>query len=722
MLRPTFHESWHRVAGLRPRLRASVHVSRQQFRGRRWHVLEDPASGRYFRLDDAGYEFVGRLDGTSTVTDAWRASMQKLGDDGLTQGDVVGLLGQLWQADLLWAEAAGDTRAMFARGRERRARELRGYLASLLFLRIPLFDPDALLNRWSPLVAWLVGPIGAVLWLVLVLVGAWHLVGRSDELLRDTSSVLAGANLLPLALTFVLIKALHELGHAVTCKVYGQQSGRGGEVHTIGVMLLIFMPVPYVDATSSWGLRSRFQQIVVAAAGMIVELACAAIAAVVWARTGEGTLVNAIASNVILLAGVSTLVFNGNPLLRFDGYYILSDLIGVPNLAHRSQEYLRHLVKRHVYGVRESESPAQDAAEARWLFGYGVASSLYRVVVYVGIALFIASQQFLVGGAILLFVVIAWVIAPILKLLHYLAQSPELERTRRRAALSTAGFAGVVLAPLGLAPAPDSARIEGIAEPRAYEVITARTDGFIRAGAQTGINVRPGEGTTLLELENAELGRRGEVLDAELERLRVSRALAFRDDPARAVQIDGQIAVAQEQRRRVSEQVGLLRVEPAIAGQWIAPGLDAMVGSFAPRGTAIGLVADMSELRVRAVLDQRRAAIVIEEGGAEVDVRPRMRPDQQMLARLERVLPGGQRSLPAASLGVVGGGATPTSAEDQRGLRTTEDVFEAWIALPADHGLLLGQRVEVRIALRQRPLAVQWFRSLRQVLQERFSF
>lgn len=721
MDRPTFHESWHRVADLRPRLRGSIRVIRQNFRGERWHVLEDPASGLFFRINGTAYDFVARLDGRSTVDLAWRQCIEHRGDDAMTQGEAIGLLGQMWRSNLIWAEAPADTRSMFARQRERKARELRGYVSSLFFLRLPLFDPDPLLNRWAPLLGWLFGPIGAVLWALMVVVGFWHVVDRPGALASGAASILSGDNLLPLYLTYAMIKALHEMGHAVSCKVFGQRSGTGGEVHAIGVMFLLFLPIPYVDASSSWALRSRAQRMVIAAAGILIEVACAAVAAVVWARTAEGSLTHAIAYNAMFLSSLSTILFNGNPLLRYDGYYVLSDLIGVPNLAQRSQEYLKWMVRSAAWRVRGVRNPATSPSEAAWLASYGVLSMAYRMVVYAGLAVFIASQQFLLGGAILIVGVVLWCFVPAGRFVHYLLRSPELERSRRRAVLSTLAALGAVLLPGLLVPVPDHARAEGVSEPREYEVVHAKADGFVERAAPSGSQAGPGSDEPLVVQRNDELERRREALLAELERLRVTRALAFRDDPARAFQIDRQVSAAEDQARSVAEQVASLRVRSSVSGQWIAPRADHLVGAYLARGATIGLVADLSGMRLRVVLDQRTASAIIDEAATSVDVRALGRPSQRIHATLLRVLPAGQRQLPSASLGIIGGGATPTIAADERNLTATEEVFEAWIDLPADHGLLPGQRVIARFTLTPRPILIQAGRALRQVLQERFN-
>jgi putative peptide zinc metalloprotease protein len=208
---------------------------------------------------------------------------------------------------------------------------------------------------------------------------------RWPELSNSFSDrVLAVDNLFVLYLVFPLIKALHELGHASATKA------GGGEVHDLGIVLLVLLPVPYVEASAATVFKSKYRRALVGAAGMGVELFVAAIAFYIWLLVEPG-LVRAILFNVMLIASVSTLLFNGNPLLRYDAYYILADLIEIPNLAVRSTRYWGYLIERYILGVHDAEAPDASWAEKVWFLFYGFASTLYRIFVTIVIALFIAG-------------------------------------------------------------------------------------------------------------------------------------------------------------------------------------------------------------------------------------------------------------------------------------------------------------------------------------------
>ncbi|MDH3585337.1 MAG: PqqD family protein, partial [Phycisphaerae bacterium] len=251
--RPTFSENWHRVDKLKPRLLSSIRNFRQQFRGRMWHVLADPANNQYFRLDAPAYYFIGLLDGRRTIAEAWDSSNTAFGDSAPTQGEVIRLLGQLYTSNLLHADLPPDAQQMFSRYHKRVTREVRGYLSNFLFVRVPLFDPNRILNNWVHLMGWMFGPIGMILWAALIGAGFYFLAGHWGELLANASpqELLKTENAILLYFCFAAIKAIHEFGHGFACKHFGRKNGVGGDVHTMGIMLLVFAPVPYVDASSS---------------------------------------------------------------------------------------------------------------------------------------------------------------------------------------------------------------------------------------------------------------------------------------------------------------------------------------------------------------------------------------------------------------------------------------------------------------------------------------
>ena len=493
--RPTFSESWYRVAGLRPRLRSALQTHRQHYRGQMWHVLQDPSNNQFFRLNEAAYRFVAMLDGRRTVAEVWRTSNDQLGDAAPTQGEAIQLLGQLYTSNLLMGEVPPDAEGLFRRYKKRVTREVQGYLTNLLFIRIPLIDPDRFLERFVPLFGAVFSWWGLVLWVGLLATGIYFIADKTGALVDQASNILSPERLPLLYASFVIVKIFHEFGHAFACKKFGKASGSSGEVHVMGVMFLVFTPLPYVDASSAWALRNKWHRVVVGASGMLVEIGIAAVAAVIWSQTGEGTL-HAICYNVMFIASVSSVLFNGNPLLRYDGYYILSDLVEIPNLAQRGKEYLYYLVKKYVYGVRHPRDPSHTRGEKCWFLFYTFASTTYRVFISLAILMFVADFLPFIGALLAAGALTAWVLVPLGKWIHYLVSGGELVRTRGRAVAATLLFVAAVVGGVGLVPAPDRFYVEGVVEPDEMQVVHAGADGFIETFLPSGREAEPSRAST----------------------------------------------------------------------------------------------------------------------------------------------------------------------------------------------------------------------------------
>ncbi|NIA06445.1 MAG: PqqD family peptide modification chaperone [Actinobacteria bacterium] len=725
--RPTFSESWYRVADLRPRLRSTVQIHRQYFRGQMWHVVQDPTNNQFFRLNDSAYHFVALLDGQRCVSEVWYICNEELADSAPTQGEVIQLLGQLYAANLLQAELPPDAEGLFNRYRKRIKREVQGHLTNLLFVRIPLFDPDHFLDRWVGVFGNIFSWYGLAVWLVLVGTGLYFVAGRVGDMASRAGGILDPANLPYLYLSFIFVKICHEFGHSFACKKFGRSDGSGGEVHVMGIMLLVFMPMPYMDATSAWAFRKGRTRAAVAASGMYVELAIAAVAAMIWAKTASP-----IAYNVMFIASVSTLLFNANPLLRYDGYYILSDWLEIANLAPRSRQYIYYLVKRYVWGVGRAQNPAHTPGEKFWLPVYGISSTLFRVFIVTKILLFVAGKLFIVGVILALAAVVAWVFVPLGKFLHYLGTSGELARVRLRAVVSTAAMVAGIAIIIGLIPAADRGRIEGVVEPSRLAIVHMAADGFVTDFMSSEQKVSP-DGPPLLKAQNPDLETQLEQLEARREQLRVQKRLAQTREVAGTQILSKQIAALEEQIQRVEDQLRSLELHSPLEseGIWIAPNIERFKGAFIRRGDRVGLVASLDDLFIRATAGQEVAARLIAEAKGKygtVEIRVKGRPDMELRGNIEKILPAGQERLPSAALGYAMGGSMATEPGDEKGIKTAARFFEIHIEPIVSEGaenrenvrLFSGQRVIVRFETPPKPLMVQWYRSLLQMLQRRF--
>ena len=268
-----FSESWYRIADLKPRLRSHAQIHRHTYRKRDWYVLEDHATGQFHRFSAEAYHVIGLMEGTLTLDQIWHQACGSLGDDMPTQQEVIQLLFQLHQANVLQTDMPPDMADLYRRQMREKKKKLIGQLISPFAIRFPLFDPERFLAATQFMVRFLFSWVGLITWVVVVVSGLVLAGIHWRELTMNMADqVLATENLFWLGLVYPVIKTLHEFGHAYAVKRWG------GQVHEMGVMLLVFMPIPYVDATSSVAFREKYKRMMVGAAGILVEIFLASLA------------------------------------------------------------------------------------------------------------------------------------------------------------------------------------------------------------------------------------------------------------------------------------------------------------------------------------------------------------------------------------------------------------------------------------------------------------
>ena len=705
--------SWYRIAELRPRLRSHFRVQRHLYRGVRWYVLQDAISRRTHRFDARAYFVIGLMDGRRPMQGIWEAALGRYGDEAPTQEDLIRILSQLHLADVVQCDTTPDVAELLRRMHRMRSRsQLARWLAPLA-VKIPLFDPDRMLDRVIDWYRPLFGAGGAVLWLAVVGWGVFTAVQQWNELTHDLSSrVLAPENLLIAALVFPLIKVLHELGHACAVKAWG------GEVHEIGIMFLVLMPVPYVDASAANAFPEKRRRVLVGAGGMVVEVFIAAIALAFWLEMQPG-VPRAVLFNVMLIAGISTLVFNANPLLRFDGYYILADLLEIPNLRQRAQQYLGSLVERRLFGM-DTPPPDADARERAWLLFFAIASFIYRISITFAIAIFIATQYFVIGVILALWAAVAGIALPIGAAVNYLAFSPRLRRFRARAVAASALLSAAVLGLVFLVPVPSWTNAQGVVWGTEQSVVRGAADGFVvRLVAVPGAGVQRGQ--PLIETIDPLLPPRIRTLEAHRDEFEARYYAERVDNLVRAQMTLESMKALDSELARVRERAWDLVVRSPSDGLFVVPAPGDLPGRYVRQGELIGYVIPQGKARVRVVVPQN-AADLVRTRTERVTAKPAELLGETFGARIVREVPRAVDRVPSMALAPAGGGDI---ALDPSGggpaPKTLQTHFEFDVELDAAPPLGAGGRVYVRFDHTRETLAEQGWRVARQLFLRRFS-
>jgi putative peptide zinc metalloprotease protein len=708
-----FSPSWYRVAGLKPRLHTHSEIHRHHYRGDLWYVLQDHASGRFQRFTPAAYQLIGLMDGKLSVQQIWEAARTRLGEDAPTQEEVIRLLSQLHAVNALQSDVLPDTAEMLKRFEKQRYAKWKQNLRSPLFMRFALLDPERILVSLWPLVRPIFSWVGAIIWLAVVGYAIFLVGVHWPELTENiTDRVLATQNLFIIWLIFPFVKAFHEFGHGFAVKK------RGGEVHEMGIMLLVFTPIPYVDASAASAFRNKRERVLVGAAGIIVEVFIAALALFLWVNVEPGPM-RAVAYNIILIAGVSTLLFNGNPLLRYDAYYILGDLLEISNLGPRGIRYVLYLLQRYLLGVRDAEPPISLPGERFWFVVYTIAAFFYRMFIYAGIILFIAGKFFIVGVLIACWGMINMFILPLGKSLRFLLTSPKLRRRRVLAVTVSSLLIAAVIALVTLMPVPLGTRAEGVMWIPEYAFVRAGADGFVeRLLVASGSRIRPGD--ALIECADPLLPAQIRVLESRLRELNavydnqmISNRVEAKITQEEIQQVTAELADA---RQRAED----LTIRAAAPGFLVVPMASDLPGRFLQRGQLVGYVLDRSTIIARVVVSQADVDFVRQKT-FDVEIRFPERIGETHPAMLLREVPAATDQLPSRTLSQEGGGEIAIDPRDMIGIKAFEKIFLFDIQLPPPAGFYnVGERVYVRFDHGKEPLIWRWYRSIRQLFLKRF--
>jgi len=388
---------------LKPKFRPELITSEQVDKdGTPLIVLNDPFSEKYFRLSLREYKFLRLFDGTRTLEEAVEA-FRGMGrhyavDDAKLILERAAQLGLMLGTNFSTARYLSQLRDTAA------SKETRRQLSRIYFLYIPLINPDAFLERTLRFVAFFASKWLAAVVLLLIPGAVYFVLADLPRLENEQLLFFNWKSLIYLWITIGITKLVHEFAHAYTAKHFGLRVPR------MGVAFLIFFPCLYCDTTDAWQLASRKQRIAISAAGIISEAVLALLAAYVWHMSKPG-VVHSLAFYLMAVSFVSTVLFNGNPLMKFDGYFILTDYLGVPNLQGKSFAYLKYLFMNRTLGMSLAPNPAGNLKELLLFAVYGISAFMYRVVLYTGIVVAVYYRFDKTVGALLAVVAFAMFVA-----------------------------------------------------------------------------------------------------------------------------------------------------------------------------------------------------------------------------------------------------------------------------------------------------------------------
>jgi putative peptide zinc metalloprotease protein len=452
--------------------------------------------------------------------------------------------------------------------------------------------------------------------------------------------------------------------------------------------------------------------------GIAAEMFIASLAMILWVNLEPGA-VRAVAFNVMLVAGVSTIFFNGNPLLRFDAYYVLADLLEIPNLGNRSNRYVGYLAQRYIIRNDEARFTLADGREAAWLVTYSIASFIYRIFISIRIALFVSGKFFFIGVLIALWALVGLVAVPFFRVIRTVVSDPELYKRRARIVAFSLGCAAVVFALVFFVRVPSTTMAEGVFWPDEQARVRAGASGTVREiVALPGSPV--GRGDALMILENPDIEGEVRVLEARLQEYQARHREALATDRTEERILREEVALIEEELGVARERRDALVVSSPTDGLFILPNAVDLPGRFIRRGEELGYVVDYKELSVLVPVSQVQVGN-IRRDVRSVTARPADRVFQSVTARLVREMPAASTELPTLAFALEGGGSFALDPRESDAQRSFEPLFYFEVELDQRIEDRLGARVYLRFEHESETLASQWYRTLRRVFMKTFN-
>lgn len=651
------------------------------------YIVENEATAKFFQIGLPQYTFLSLLNGGRTVSQALMQTATILRINALDEQEAANLCKWAIESGLVESEKSRNT------SRKERSEDVAMQqsvsLLNPITLKMPLFNPDSLVETMTRYVGWLVSSGGAMLWIIVVVAGFLQLANHWDAFVLNRVNSFSPNDLLWFGVTWLVLKVLHETAHGVTCKRFG------GQVHSCGMLLLLLIPLPYVDVTSSWRFINKWNRIIVAGAGMAVEVFIAAIACMVWAASEPGPL-KYHAGNIIITATLHTLIFNANPLMKFDGYYIVSDFLEIPNLATRGRAYLKSVFKWLYFGTKPK--PVSEVGFRGVIVkAYGFLAMAWFFSISLGLSLAASSMFEGFGLLIALMGMLLWFGIPVIKFVKFVATGSETEQPNRiwftTAAAITCAMLGAFLF---LCPSPSVVSAPIVIDFEKLSVVRSQAAGFAKM-----IHVRDGEtveaGQLLVTMENRDLSSELESLlvDVEIGELRCKTYLTTGDIAALKLE-QSSLQSMYDRAAELTTLVGKLKIVAPQSGVVMANDLGGRLDTFLQPGDEVLSIGMPDQLQAIALTRQQDVQWIQNTQTKDVQLFVWGQDEHGMSpGTIKRVFPRARDDFPHDAFAASNGGPLAVVPRDQVESSAADDASDE------DQSLMLTEpRVQIEITLR----------------------
>ncbi len=675
------------IGNAKLKLRDGLHFTVQRTGDEDWYMIEDEAQGRFFRVGLAEYTVLSLLNGRRTLAETIAITSTRLGKDALNRHEAARLSSWVVQSELANTEASKS----FARLLDRNATvasQLRLSYLNPVSVRIPLFNPDKLLKLLEQWLGWLVSWPLMMIWLAVVGYAAVRLFQHWEEFVYGRVESFAPTDVLWIAGAWFVLKIFHELSHGIVCKKFG------GQVTQFGVLLLLLIPLPFVDVTTSWRFENKWTRILTAAAGMMSELFIAAIAALIWVSVEPGPLRFHL-GNLILAATVHTILFNANPLMKFDGYYMLADWLEIPNLHNRGAQHVRSVCSKFFLGISGNSESSRVSTVIKI---YGWATKLWLLTICFSLGFAAYSMFDGIGLLVAALACFAWFVIPTYRVIRFLVFGTATQQPNRfRFVMVTSLMFGGIVALLAFTPAPTAISLPVLVEYSPLTILRSQTSGFVEE-----IEVQPGDvvkrGQPIIRLRNHELysNWRTTWIKCKAAELRLREYESIGEISEWQKQRETLVAL-EAQLDELSQLYQSLSVLAPVDGVVLTRDLDSQLGRFVEPGTELIKIGPSGQFKLIGLVSQDDANWFRDSLNKQVEIKIWGGYQSDFQSSITKINPRATDSLPHGGFAVPFDGPLSVIREQATAEVTASDPNQA----AAADLRLAHSRVEIELSVPQ---------------------
>lgn len=708
-----YSEYWYKISQLKVSILPISDIKKQVFRDKVYYIIHDPYNNSFFKISKDTYFFLVSLNTTHTIEYYWEKSLNSSAEKTPSQAEILELLIQLHKYNLLYFKNSPQSENIFNRIKKRESQEIKKKIFSFLFFKIPLWNPEPFLIKIEKIIFLIFSLKFFIIWLFTILLGLKLFIENYKNFNFSLEGLISPNNILILYVSIMFLKLFHELAHAMMTKRFG------GEVHKLGIVFIVFLPLPFVDASSSWGFKNKWHRVLVSAAGIITDLFFAALSCMIWLYTDDG-IVHSVAYNIMIIASISSLLFNGNPLLKFDAYYMLSDYLEIPNLLSKSKQIWLNFFERFIFNIDSKFYISEKRKENFILLSYGLLSIVYKLFISMIIILYVLDINIILGFIVACISIYLWILRPLYLYIRFLFISQKIKSYRFQKIVFNFILFFIITSIFTLVPFADSLKVSGILQSDDYENIHIQNYSILK-----NIHVRNGEkvkkGDLLFSFTNKELIYDLKLLYAKKDEINAYLLDARSNNISDLKSIKERINLIEHNIDFLEEKIQTLNVYAKANGKiYLHESINKKLNNWVIKNEKLAVLIKSNKAIFRAIIPQKSTLELFEKKTLFGKIKLKSNMTNEYESFRINIIPYDKKILPHAALAWEAGGDIKAISNKDGGLKTDESFYELRVILKNKHLGYFNRFGYLKIDLKEKTLLEKTVRFFKQLLQRRF--